>query len=221
MLDASAQHPGRTGREVLRVAAVSIGVSKARVEEALALVGLTDEEAGRRVRNYSLGMRQRLGIAAALLGEPQVLVLDEPANGLDPQGIHWMRGLLRRFADGGGTVLLSSHLLHEVQIVADDLVMIGRGRIVAMGSKEELLSRGGTSVSSTDDARLVQLLQAADVPVSRTGSGLVVEAEPRVVGEIAACESVVLLELRSGGSEGLEEMFLGLTAATSREGDAA
>jgi ABC-2 type transport system ATP-binding protein len=221
MLDASAQHPGRTGREVLRVAAVSVGVSKARVEEALALVGLTDEEAGRRVRNYSLGMRQRLGIAAALLGEPQVLVLDEPANGLDPQGIHWMRGLLRRFADGGGTVLLSSHLLHEVQIVADDLVMIGRGRIVAMGSKEELLSRGGTSVSSTDDRRLVQLLQAADVPVTRTGSGLVVEAEPRVVGEIAARESLVLLELRSGGSEGLEEMFLGLTAATSREGDAA
>ena len=221
MLDASAQHPGRTGREVLRVAAVSVGVSKARVEEALALVGLTDEEAGRRVRNYSLGMRQRLGIAAALLGEPQVLVLDEPANGLDPQGIHWMRGLLRRFADGGGTVLLSSHLLHEVQIVADDLVMIGRGRIVAMGSKEELLSRGGTTVSSTDDVRLAGLLEAADVPVSRTGSGLVVDAEARVVGEIAAREAIVLLELRSGGSEGLEEMFLGLTAATSREGEAA
>ena len=221
MLDASAQHPGRTGREVLRVAAVSVGVSKARVEEALALVGLTDEEAGRRVRNYSLGMRQRLGIAAALLGEPQVLILDEPANGLDPQGIHWMRGQLRRFADGGGTVLLSSHLLHEVQIVADDLVMIGRGRIVAMGSKEELLSRGGTTVSSTDDVRLAGLLEAADVPVSRTGSGLVVDAEARVVGEIAAREAVVLLELRSGGSEGLEEMFLGLTAATSREGEAA
>jgi len=221
MLDASAQHPGRTGREVLLVAAVSVGVSKARVEEVLALVGLTDEEAGRRVRNYSLGMRQRLGIAAALLGDPQVLILDEPANGLDPQGIHWMRGLLRRFADGGGTVLLSSHLLHEVQIVADDLVMIGRGRIVAMGSKEELLARGGTTVQSTDDARLARLLEDADVPVSRTGSGLVVDAEARVVGEIAARESVVLLELRSGGSEGLEEMFLGLTAATSREGEAA
>jgi ABC-2 type transport system ATP-binding protein len=221
MLDASAQHPGRTGREVLRVAAVSVGVSKTRVEEVLALVGLTDEEAGRRVRNYSLGMRQRLGIAAALLGEPQVLILDEPANGLDPQGIHWMRGLLRRFADGGGTVLLSSHLLHEVQIVADDLVMIGRGRIVAMGSKEELLSRGGTTVQSTDDARLATLLERAEVAVTRTGSGLVVDAEPRVVGTIAAEERVVLLELRTGGSEGLEEMFLGLTAATSREGDAA
>ncbi|WP_397180302.1 AAA family ATPase [Nocardioides sp. zg-1228] len=166
-------------------------------------------------------MRQRLGLAAALLGEPQVLVLDEPANGLDPQGIHWMRGLLRRFADGGGTVLLSSHLLHEVQVVADDLVMIGRGRIVAMGSKDELLRRGGTSVTSTDDDRLARLLQDNGVDVTRTGAGLVVDAEPRVVGEIAARESVVLLELRSGGSDGLEEMFLDLTAATSREGDAA
>ena len=221
MLDASAQHPGRTGREVLRVAAISVGVSRSRVEDVLALVGLTDEEAGRRVRDYSLGMRQRLGIAAALIGEPQVLILDEPANGLDPQGIHWMRGLLRRFADGGGTVLLSSHLLHEVQIVADDLVMIGRGRIVAMGTKEELLERGGTTVRSTDDARLAALLEAAEVPVTRTGSGLVVDADPRVVGEIAAEERMVLLELRSGGSEGLEEMFLGLTAATSRVGDAA
>ena len=221
MLDASAQHPGRTGREVLRLSAISVGVSRARVEEVLTLVGLTDEEAGRRVRNYSLGMRQRLGIAAALLGEPQVLILDEPANGLDPQGIHWMRGLLRRFADGGGTVLLSSHLLHEVQIVADDLVMIGRGRIVAMGSKEELLSRGGTTVHSKNNVRLAQLLEKAGVMVTRTDSGLVVDAEPGVVGEIAAAERVVLLELRTGGSEGLEEMFLGLTAATSREGDAA
>ena len=113
-------------------------------------------------------------------------ILDEPANGLDPQGIHWMRGLLRRFADGGGTVLLSSHLLHEVQIVADDLVMIGRGRIVAMGSKEELLSRGGTTVRSTDDARLARCSSAPTCPSRRTGSGLVVDAEPGVVGEIAA-----------------------------------
>ena len=118
-------------------------------------------------------------------------------------------------------MLLSSHLLHEVQIVADDLVMIGRGRIVAMGSKDELLSRGGTTVRSTDDVRLASLLERADVPVTRIGSGLVVDAEPGVVGRIAADERVVLLELRSGGSEGLEEMFLGLTAATSREGDAA
>lgn len=221
MLDASAQHPGRTGREILRLAAIQIGVPKSRVDEALAVVGLTDEEAGRRVRNYSLGMRQRLGLASAMLGQPEVLILDEPANGLDPQGIHWMRGLLRGFADGGGTVLLSSHLLHEVQVIADDLVMIGRGRIVAMGPKDELLSRGGTTVRSTDDAALAVALERSGVTVTRTASGLVVDAEPAVVGRAALEERVVLLELRSGGSEGLEEMFLSLTAATSREGKAA
>ena len=221
MLDASAQHPGRTGREVLRLAAIQIGVTKSRVDEALALVGLTDEEAGRRVRNYSLGMRQRLGLASALLGQPEVLILDEPANGLDPQGIHWMRGLLRGFADGGGTVLLSSHLLHEVQVIADDLVMIGRGRIVAQGTKDELLSRGGTTVRSTNDTDLHAALERAEVPVTRVASGLVVDAEPGIVGQVALDERIVLLELRSGGSEGLEEMFLSLTASTSREGTAA
>lgn len=221
MLDASAQHPGRTGREILRLAAIQIGVPKSRVDEALALVGLTDTEAGRRVRNYSLGMRQRLGLASALLGQPEVLILDEPANGLDPQGIHWMRGLLRNFANGGGTVLLSSHLLHEVQVIADDLVMIGRGQIVAQGTKDELLSRGGTTVHSTDDAALEAALQRAEITVTQTASNLVVDAEPSVVGRIALDERIVLLELRSGGSEGLEEMFLSLTAATSREGSAA
>ena len=221
MLDASAQHPGRTGREVLLLAAISVGVPRSRVDEVLALVGLTEDEAGRRVRNYSLGMRQRLGLGVALLGDPQVLVLDEPANGLDPQGIHWMRGLLRSFADGGGTVLLSSHLLHEVQVVADDLVMIGRGRIVAMGSKQELLQGGGTVVRSTDDARLADLLARDQVPVDRTDSGLVVEAEPEVVGTVAAREGIVLLELRASGSDRLEQMFLEVTAASSREGAAA
>ncbi|WP_211254744.1 ABC transporter ATP-binding protein [Knoellia aerolata] len=221
MLDASAQHPGRTGREVLRLAAIQIGVPRSRVDEALALVGLTDEEAGRRVRNYSLGMRQRLGLASALLGQPEVLILDEPANGLDPQGIHWMRGLLRGFADGGGTVLLSSHLLHEVQVIADDLVMIGRGRIVARGTKDELLSRGGTTVRSSDDRGLRAALDRAGVTVTQTPAGLVVDAESGVVGRVALDERIVLLELRSGGSEGLEEMFLSLTASTSREGTAA
>lgn len=221
MLDASAQHPGRTGREVLRLAAIQIGVPKSRVDEALAIVGLTDVEAKRRVRNYSLGMRQRLGLASALLGQPEVLILDEPANGLDPQGIHWMRGLLRGFADGGGTVLLSSHLLHEVQVIADDLVMIGRGEIVAMGTKDELLSRGGTTVRSSDNAALLAALQHAGITANDVSSGLVVDAEPGVVGQIALDERIVLLELRSGGSEGLEEMFLSLTAATSREGTAA
>src|ERR671928_1277816 len=116
LLDASAQHPGRTGREVLVLGATLMGLPGTRVEQMLQLVGLTPAEGRRRVRDYSLGMRQRLGIAHALLGEPEVLILDEPANGLDPEGMRWMRGLLRDFADRGGTVLLSSHLLAEEAI---------------------------------------------------------------------------------------------------------
>lgn len=217
MLDASAQHPGRTGREILRLAAIQIGVPKSRVDEALAVVGLTDEEAGRRVRNYSLGMRQRLGLASAMLGQPEVLILDEPANGLDPQGIHWMRGLLRGFADGGGTVLLSSHLLHEVQVIADDLVMIGRGRIVRQGTKQELLRGAGTNAHSTDDAALASALQAANIPVQRTQTGIHTPAEPIEVGKVAAANGIVLVQLGQAGGSGLEEMFLNLTAADSRE----
>ncbi|MDN5790625.1 MAG: ATP-binding cassette domain-containing protein, partial [Micrococcales bacterium] len=130
LLDASAQHAGRTGREVLTLGAVLMGVDRARVGEMIELVGLTDTEASRRVRNYSLGMRQRLGIAHALLGDPEVLILDEPANGLDPAGIRWMRDLLRGYANEGGTVLLSSHLLNEIERVADEIIVIGHGKIV-------------------------------------------------------------------------------------------
>ena len=144
LLDASAQHAGRTGRESLTIAQRFMGLPRRRVEEMLDLVGLTPQEASRRVRDYSLGMRQRLGIATALIGEPEVLILDEPANGLDPAGIRWMRGLLRDYADRGGTVLLSSHLLHEIEVVADDLVVIGNGRIVAAGAKDDLLRSAGT-----------------------------------------------------------------------------
>ncbi|MEP6816330.1 MAG: ATP-binding cassette domain-containing protein, partial [Marmoricola sp.] len=118
LLDASAQHAGRTGREILTIAQRFMGLPRSRVEELLALVSLTPQEASRRVRDYSLGMRQRLGIATALIGDPGVLILDEPANGLDPAGIRWMRGLLRDYADRGGTVLLSSHLLHEIEVIA-------------------------------------------------------------------------------------------------------
>ena len=119
----------------------------------LDLVSLTPTEADRRVKNYSLGMRQRLGIGTALLGDPHVLVLDEPANGLDPAGIRWMRDLLRSFADQGGTVLLSSHLLHEIEVIADDIVVIGNGRIVARGTKAELLAGAGTVARAGDVAR--------------------------------------------------------------------
>ena len=135
LLDASAQHAGRTGREVLALSALTMGLPESRVEEMLELVGLSETESRRRVRNYSLGMRQRLGIANALMADPSVLILDEPANGLDPAGIHWMRSLLRGYAQRGGTVLLSSHLLHEVEMIADEMVLIGRGRIVAQGTK--------------------------------------------------------------------------------------
>ena len=140
LLDASAQHAGRTGREILNLGATVMGVPQQRVDEIVETVGLTPAEAGRRTGGYSLGMRQRLGIGHALLGDPQVLILDEPANGLDPAGIHWMRGLLRGFADRGGGVLLSSHLLHEVEVVADELVVIAGGAVVAQGSKADLLA---------------------------------------------------------------------------------
>ncbi|MEU7884414.1 ATP-binding cassette domain-containing protein [Microbispora bryophytorum] len=138
LLDAGARHPGRTGREVLTLGAMTLGLPRTRVDEVLDLVGLTERESRRTVGGYSLGMRQRLGIAHALLGTPEVLVLDEPANGLDPQGIHWMRRLLRDLADSGCAVLLSSHLLHEVEQVADHIVMIGRGRVLAQGTTGEL-----------------------------------------------------------------------------------
>ena len=138
LLDAGGLHPGRTGRDHLRVLASAGRIPARRVDEVLALVGMTPA-ADRRVRSYSLGMRQRVGIAAALLGDPEVLVLDEPANGLDPAGMRWLRDLVRAFADDGGTVLLASHVLSEVRQVADDLVVVGQGRVVAEGPLDELL----------------------------------------------------------------------------------
>src|SRR6476620_11676742 len=160
--DASAQHAGRTGRHVLMLGAMVMGLEEKRVDQMLEVVGLTPDEAKRRVGNYSLGMRQRLGIAHALLGDPSVLILDEPANGLDPAGIHWMRGLLRGFAERGGTVFLSSHLLHEVEVIADQLLVIGRGKIVAQGSKDELLAQGGILVKALD-------MHALDAALTKAG----------------------------------------------------
>ena len=221
LLDASAQHAGRTGREILAIAQQTMGLPKARVAETLARVGLTEDEAERRVRNYSLGMRQRLGIATALIGEPEVLILDEPANGLDPAGIRWMRDLLRGFADDGGTVLLSSHLLHEIEVIADDLVVIGQGRIVAQGSKAELLAAAGTLVRTADVDRLARALHEAAVVTTPIDGGLRADADPELVGETAHRAGVVLRELRAADGAGLEEMFLELTAETAREGAAA
>ena len=218
LLDASAQHAGRTGREILTVAARTMGLPASRATEMLARVSLTDTEADRRVRNYSLGMRQRLGIATALLGDPEVLVLDEPANGLDPAGIRWMRDLLRGYADEGGTVLLSSHLLHEIEVIADDLVVIGNGRIVAQGTKQELLAAAGTVVSSRDNDRLRAVLTGAGFTATVSGSGaLHTDAETGPVGELALSAGVPLTELRSADGAGLEEMFLQLTAESQRD----
>jgi ABC-2 type transport system ATP-binding protein len=222
MLDASAQHAGRTGREILTIAQQIMGVPASRVAEMLDLVSLSATEADRRVGNYSLGMRQRLGIAAALIGDPSVLILDEPANGLDPAGIRWMRDLLRDYADHGGTVLLSSHLLSEVELIADDIVMIGQGRIVSQGSKAELLAAAGTVVRAADFDALRRALAAAGLTstVSEDGS-LRTEADPALVGRAAYDGGVVLTELRAADSGGLEEMFLELTADTQRERTAA
>jgi ABC-2 type transport system ATP-binding protein len=217
MLDASAQHAGRTGREILTVAQRTMGVPARRVDEMLEMVSLTPTEADRRVGNYSLGMRQRLGIATALIGNPGVLVLDEPANGLDPAGIRWMRDLLRDFAERGGTVLLSSHLLREVELVADDIVMIGGGRIVCQGTKADLLRGVGSVVRATDVPALRRALHAAGADTTEADEGAVAtDADPTRVGQVALHAGVALVDLRPADS-GLEDMFLQLTADTQRE----
>ncbi len=219
LLDASAQHAGRTGREVLTIGARTMGLPDSRIDEMLAMVSLSVAESKRRVRNYSLGMRQRLGIAHALLGDPSVLILDEPANGLDPAGIRWMRGLLQGYAERGGTVLLSSHLLHEVEQIADEMILIGRGRIVAQGDKRTLLSgqTSSTLVTSEDDAALSAALARAGHRTTAAGEGMRVACEPAQVGRAALEAGVVLTDLRSGAA-GLEDLFLELTGDTQREG---
>jgi len=216
LLDASAQHAGRTGREVLTLAALTMGLDRSRVEESLDRVGLNKVAAKRRVKAYSLGMRQRLGLAYALLGDPGILILDEPANGLDPEGIFWMRGLLREFADRGGTVLLSSHLLREVEAVADHLVVIGGGKIVAQGDLHELLAASGTVVKALDPGALATVLKRVGLTGTKTtDGGVVVQADARTIGQAAADAGLVLTELRPAGGGGLEQMFLTLTAGDS------
>jgi ABC-2 type transport system ATP-binding protein len=159
-------------------------------------------------------MRQRLGIAHALLGDPQVLILDEPANGLDPEGMRWMRALLREFADRGGTVLLSSHLLYEVEAIADRMVIIGSGRIMAQGSRAELLAGGGTIVRASDEAALAAALIAAGLEArAASDGGFVVDAEPEQVGQAALAGAVALSHLEPSDNGGLEQLFFDLTTA--------
>jgi ABC-2 type transport system ATP-binding protein len=212
LLDASAVHPGRSGRTHLRLLADTIGVPATRVDEVLSLVGLSDA-ARRRIGGYSLGMRQRLGIAGALLADPPVLMFDEPANGLDPEGIRWMRDLLRGHAARGGTVLLSSHLLGEVQHTVDRLLVIGAGRIVADGSVTELLGSDGTVVRAADPAALARDLVAAGLAVEPgTDGALLVSGDPARVGAVAAAGGHALIDLRPQ-EHGLEDLFFQLTTA--------
>ena len=219
LLDASAQHAGRRGREALRISAETMGVQADRVGQMLELVDLDRAAAKRRIGAYSLGMRQRLGIANALLGDPEVLILDEPANGLDPEGMRWMRSLLRGFADRGGTVLLSSHLLREVEAVADQLVIIGGGKIVARGSREELMAKAGTVVRATDAEALESALNYAALKPRADGSGgFVVAAEPRAVGAAALAGGVVLTHLAAAQDAGLEQLFFDLTSGDAENG---
>ncbi len=212
MLDPGAMHRGRTGRETLALAAAVLGADRARVARVLELTGLDAGAAAKRVGQYSLGMRQRLALGIALLGDPGVLILDEPANGLDPQGVRWIRQLLREHADRGGTVLLSSHLLREVEVIADHLVIINGGRIVADGTPEQLRTTRSTLVRALDMPALLEVLRAAGQqahPVD--GGALETDAEPEQVGRIAARAGAVLTELRPQGDD-LEELFFTLTA---------
>jgi ABC-2 type transport system ATP-binding protein len=218
LLDAAAQHGGRTGREALAVSAQTMGVDMRRVTDLLDLVGLEASAARKRVRHYSLGMRQRLGIAQALLGDPEILILDEPANGLDPSGMRWMRELLRDFADRGGTVLLSSHLLREVEALADRLVIINLGRIVAQGSTAELLATGGSLVAAEDERSLEAALGAARIPARPApDGGFFVDAAPEDVGRVALAAGVALSRLGRFEGAGIEQLFFDVTKRGSED----
>jgi ABC-2 type transport system ATP-binding protein len=218
VLEASDVHPGRTGRNHLRVQAAAAGLPASRVQEVLALVELS-AAAKKRVKGYSLGMRQRLGLATALLGDPEVLVLDEPANGLDPAGIRWLRDFLRSLAAEGRTILISSHVLSEVAQTADRVVIIHRGKLIRQGSIAEVLAgaQGATRVRSPDAKRLREVLAAQGASVTEVGDGvLAADLPPERVGEAAAANGIVLHEL-TVESATLEEVFLELTGGETTQ----
>ena len=214
VLEATDFHPGRSARDHLRMLGEAVGVPDSRVEEVLSLVELTDA-ARRRVKGYSLGMRQRLGLASALLGDPELLVLDEPANGLDPEGVRWLRDFLRSFASDGRTVMISSHVLAEVAQTVDQVLIISHGRLVIESSLEALTARvgGAVRVRSVDDAKLASALNAEHLKttLSESGALLVSATTSQHVGEIAFAAGIPVHELVTDGSS-LEEIFLELTA---------
>ncbi|WP_434741562.1 ABC transporter ATP-binding protein [Micromonospora sp. SH-82] len=216
VLEASSAHKGRTGVNHLRVIAAAAGLPKHRADEVLELVGLTPA-AKRKFKGYSLGMKQRLGIAAAMLGDPRVLVLDEPANGLDPEGIRWMRGFLKALATEGRTVLVSSHLLSEMQLLADDVVIIAAGQLVRQGPVQQVLgamTQGARIRVRTPQAeQLGKTLreQGATVDVDEQGVLLVSGLEPPAVGQAALAVQAELHEMTPERPD-LERVFLELTA---------
>jgi ABC-2 type transport system ATP-binding protein len=210
-LEVAGAHPGRKGRDHLRALAAMAGLPRSRVDEVLRLVELDGPAARRRAGKYSLGMRQRLGLAATLLGDPAVLILDEPANGLDPQGIRWLRDFLRSMAAEGRTVLVSSHVLAEVAQTVDDVVVIHRGKLVEQGPVARLTAGGHVLVRSPRAAELRAALERAELSVTVDGDVLVVDAEdPARVGELAFEAGLPLHELTTRATS-LEEAFLALT----------
>jgi ABC-2 type transport system ATP-binding protein len=214
LLEARAVHPGRSARDHLLWLAQSNGIHRRRVDEVLDLVGL-GEVADRRSGSFSLGMGQRLGVASALLGDPGTLLLDEPVNGLDPEGIQWMRQLLRSMAAEGRAVLLSSHLMSEMAQTADRLVVVGRGRLITEGTVSEVIGRNATShvrVDASNRTRLAQLVSEAGAQVSRAPDGalLVTGTDARSVGIAAGKAGITIYEL-STHTASLEEAFFELT----------
>jgi ABC-2 type transport system ATP-binding protein len=219
LLETFDAHPGRSGRNHLRVLAVAGGIPRSRVDEVLGLVDM-GTASRRRVKGYSLGMRQRLGLAAALLGDPEVLVLDEPANGLDPQGIRWLRDFLRSLAAEGRTILVSSHVLSEVAQTVDDVVIVHRGRLVrhAAMAEVEAMAAGSTTVRSPEAERLAGLLSEQGIAAQAVaGDRLAVDGPAERVGEVAAAHGVVLHELTVERAT-LEEVFLELTGEPGERG---
>jgi ABC-2 type transport system ATP-binding protein len=213
VLESAGFHPARRARDHLRVIATAAGLPAGRVDEVLAQVGLA-EAADRRVKGFSLGMRQRLGLATALLGQPRVLVLDEPTNGLDPEGVHWLRQFMRAFADRGGTVLVSSHLLAEVALSVDEVVIIARGRLVLQSSLDDLARQTGSAVrirTPQPDALRGALHAAGIVTEARDADSLAaLETTPEAVGVAAARAGAVIFEMSQERFD-LEDLFLELT----------
>lgn len=210
LLDGAGFHPGRTARNHLRILARLAGVPSHRVEEVLNTVELVDA-ADRKVGEFSLGMRRRLGLASALVGEPQLLVLDEPANGLDPAGIRWLRQSLQAFAAAGGTVFVSSHVLAEVAQTAEEVVVINRGKLVVHTTTRQLTTGGTVLVRTSDPAELARRLVAAGATVAPDGDGLAVRGIAQdAVGEAAADAGVIVYELTTRGHS-LEDVFIELT----------